>query len=146
LIDTGLKGYAMTGATIREILRSGASIIVGYAILAMTNMAFVMIWYVRPIAMLDPLLILSFSIVYNFVCSVGAGFVVAMIAGRLHIMHATIAASMMAIVTIISMVIDIAVEPLSYKIAYFAVMLAGTILGGYSYAKRGARQLQQNAS
>jgi len=43
---------------------------------------------------------------------------------------------LMAVVTIISMIIAIAIEPLWYKITYLVVMVPATILGGSIRSRR----------
>ncbi len=50
----------------------------------------------------------------------------------------------MAAVTIISMIIAIAIEPLWYKITYLVVMAPATIFGGYIRSRR--KQKAQNAN
>jgi len=128
------------------ILRSIIAIIIGYLVLAFTNMAFVTLIFVQPILTLGPIATIASGVPYTFVCSFMGGYLVARIARRSEIKHGAILAGIMTLVTIISMIIAIAIEPLWYKISYLVVMAPAAVLGGYVRNRRKQLSKRQNAN
>ncbi len=112
-------------------LRSLGSITVGYLLLALTNMLFVILWFVQPIAPWPVLAIVALSVPYTLLCALAAGYVAAWIAARRERIHAFVLAGMMGVVIIVSLVIGVAVEPAWYKGIYLVVMVPATVLGGH---------------
>jgi len=112
-------------------VRSGLSVIAGFTLLSITGMSYAIVFYVGPLRSIGLTAIFLISIPYNLLCAVGVGYLVALIAGRRIMFHAYVVASLLVAISIVSMVLDIALEPLSYKIVYMILMAAGTILGGY---------------
>ena len=99
-------------------------------------MAFVTLRFVQPIFTWEPLATITINVPYTFICSLLGGYLTAWIARRSEITHAAILAGIMGTVTVISIIIAIAVEPLWYKIAYLVVMIPSTIFGGYINNRR----------
>jgi len=126
------------------ILRSIIAVVIGYLVLVFTNMAFVTLRFVKPVLTLGPMATIAVAVPYTFVCSLIGGYIVALVARRSEIKHAAILTGLMAAVTIISMIIAIAIEPLWYKITYLVVMAPATIFGGYIRSRR--KQKAQNAN
>lgn len=122
--------------SIWPISRSVVAIIIGYLVLAFTNMAFVTLRFIQPILNVGMIPTILLSVLYTFVFSLIGGYIVALVARGSEIKHTAILASIMALVTIISMIIAIAIEPLWYKITYLVVMAPATILGGYVRHRR----------
>jgi hypothetical protein len=110
--------------------RSIASFVVGYVLLAAANMAFVMFWFVRPLADWSRVPILALAIPYTAVTAGIVGYVVGRIAGRSEMVHAVAVALVMGAVIAVSLVIDVAAEPAWYKWAYLATMIPGMLFGG----------------
>lgn len=111
-------------------VRSAAAVIAGYLLLAMTNMLFVIAWFVEPIAVWHPAAIGTLAALYTLLCAAGTGFLVALIAGRRPGLHATIVAALMGAIIVLSLVLDVAAEPQWYKVLYLFVMVGGTLVGG----------------
>ena len=112
-------------------LRSLGSIAVGYLLLALTNMLFVILWFVQPIAQWSVLAIVALSVPYTLLCALAAGYVAGWIAARRERIHVFVLAGMMGVVIIVSLVIGVAVEPVWYKGIYLVVMVPATVLGGH---------------
>lgn len=120
------------------LLRSLGSILLGYIVLAVTNMAFVILWFVRPMVDWPPISIALLSIPYTVVCGFAAGYLAAWVAGRHKRMHAIVLASLMGAVIVYSIVIDVAAEPTWYKWIYLCMMIPATLWGGYVRSQRTA--------
>ena len=118
------------------VLRSLGSIVVGYLLLALPNMLFVTLWFIQPIAEWPVLAILALSVPYTLLCALAAGYVAAWIAARRERLHALVLAGIMGVVIIVSLVIDMAVEPVWYRVVYLVVMVPATVLGGHLRAHR----------
>ncbi|MGH1362187.1 MAG: hypothetical protein ACRBF0_01440 [Calditrichia bacterium] len=116
--------------SMRSILRSIASILVGYFILAVSNMTFVVMNYVQPVFNWDPAIKIIASIPFNLLFSLLGGYVATRIAGHSETKHAVVLATIMALVTTISIIIAVSVEPTSYKMVYLLTMVPATIWGG----------------
>ena len=124
--------------------RSILSVILGYLILAFASMAFVVVWYVEAWFALGSFTILPISIAYTFVTTFLAGFVTAWVAPGNKRIHAIIVVLLMAIVTVASVVIDVSVEPLSYKVLYLSCLVPGTIYGSHIQETRSSRVLHSD--
>ena len=111
-------------------LRSLASAVTGYTLLAFANMGFVMVFFVPPIPDWPTLGVLCAAIAYTIPSCLFVGYLVGLIAGRRELIHAAIVAGAMAIVIAISLIIDVAVEPAWYKVTYLATMTPATLWGG----------------
>lgn len=126
------------------LFRSVASIVVGYLLLALTNMLFVTLWFVQPIAEWPLPVILALSVPYTFLSALAAGYGAARIAARRERTHALVLAGSMGLVIIASLILDVAVEPAWYKGIYLAVMVPSTVFGGHLRARK-ARGAQEQA-
>lgn len=111
-----------------EIFRSIAAIILGYIILSFSNMAFVIAFFIQK-WFETGILIAVLTVLYTALTSAIGGYLLAMIAGRKQQLHGIIVACMVGAVIVFSMIIDVAVEPLWYKIIYLIVMVPATIVG-----------------
>ena len=119
-----------------QVIRSIGSVSAGYLILALTNMAYVVMWYVNPVADWSPTIIIAASVPFTFVCSLIGGYACGWVAGRSEMLHAVVLAGIMTAITIANIVLAVAVEPTEYKIVYLVTMVAGTLFG----ASRSARK------
>ena len=112
-------------------LRSLGSLVAGYLLLVLTNMLFVIAWFVQPIAAWPPLAIAAVCVPYTLLCALGAGYATAWVAGRRERFHVGVLVALVGVVTVISLVLDVAAEPTWYKLLYFAGMAPATLLGGH---------------
>ena len=118
------------------VLRSIGSIVAGYACLAISNMLFVILWFVNPVAEIGMIWILVLSVPYTLLSSVGSGFVSAWIAERRYTRHAMVVAALMGLVIITSIVMDVAAEPNIYKWLYLFIMIPATVWGGVLFERK----------
>jgi len=99
-------------------------------------MTFVIMNYVQPVFNLDPVFKIIASIPFNLIFSLLGGYLTARIVGRSERKHAIALATIMALVTIISIIIAVSVEPTSYKMVYLITMVPATIWGGFLREKQ----------
>lgn len=111
-------------------LRSVASVLAGYVLLAATNMAFVMLFFVPPTPGWSSPGIFAVATPYTFLCGFLTGYLVEKIAGRRRPLHAAIVASLMGAVIVVSLIINVAAEPTWYRLEYLILMVLSTVLGG----------------
>ena len=127
------------------VLRSVGSVLSGYVFLALANMLFVMLWFVNPVAELSLTWILMLAIPYTLFTAGLGGFVTALIAVNKRKWYAAVVAALMGIVIVMSLIIDVAVEPAIYRWLYLFLMIPATVYGGILFEQRKNRQIKESA-